>query len=121
MSLAKKTYSLLKIAAELQRRFNSEFQQTQALIKERVPLVVDNLIANRIIAPETKQAMIENLQHHDKCLLFIDKLASTARMNFGRPLGKRSTGEPVPFVNAKVPEDERESGRIFRELVLGRR
>lgn len=120
MSLAAKTQNLLKIARELQRRFNSEYQTSQALIKERVPLVVDNLIANRIIAPETKQAMLQTLQQHDKCLLFIDKLASTARMNFGRPLGKRSTNENVPFVNSKVPEDERESGRIFRELVLGR-
>lgn len=121
MSIEIKCKNLVKIAAELERRQLSTSKKAHAIVNNRIPIVVDNLIANRIIAPETKQAMLESLRDHGKCLVFIDKLANSIRNNFGRPVVSHNRVDKDPgFVNYKQNEDERESGRVFRELLFGR-
>lgn len=119
MSISVKCKNLIKIANELERRQHFRSKKASAVINERIPLVVDNLIANRIIAPETKQAMLESLKDHGKCLVFIDKLASSVRNNFGRPVAGNTVTKDPGMVNYKKAEDERESGRVFRELLFG--
>lgn len=120
MSISVKCKNLIKIANELERRQRISSKKASAVVNTRVPLVVDNLIANRIVAPETKQAMIESLKDHGKCLVFIDKLASSVRNNFGRPVVSNNSQKDPGLVNYKKAEDDRESGKVFRELLFGR-
>lgn len=112
MSLKTKCANLYTLHKEVMRRLQQRSKVASALVEERIPIVVDNLIARHIIGSETKQAMVESFRDHAKCLQFIDNLAQNTRSG--------TFGKAAKYTDAPS-SDERESDRVFKEMVLRKR
>lgn len=109
MSFQETYTKLAKLHKEMIRRLSSRKKVASRLVEKRVPEVVDNLIARKIITPESKMAMVDNLKDHAKCLLFIDNLSENVRpYALGTPTRKYENGA----------QGERESDRVFKEILL---
>jgi hypothetical protein len=115
--ISKALTDLQKYGQELIRRF-SQRTKTAEVAKARVEAVVDNLVANNIISPESKAATASSLLDHSKCLLFIDKLAhNLANKDLGVPFSQTRKSS----VAGGEPTIHRESDRVFDEILFRRR
>lgn len=142
MSMTTKLAEVSAIHNELKRRFantkkaaaqakeevkkakasaESQTKKASALVETRVPLIVDNLISKGIIDGESKQAACETLKDPAKCLQFLDNVVGYIRpgalgVSFGNEK-KAASGNAINFAT----EDERESGRVFKEILFRNR
>ncbi len=118
MSLFSDVYLFNAVNSELMRRFSSITKtaslETVKLAEQRVPLIVDNLIARGLFSPEVKTALARTLKDHSKCLLLLDEVASKV------PPGE--LGSPVRRSKQAATDGghpyERESTRVFTQSVL---
>ncbi len=107
--------NFLKLANEMARRFKmrAKYANVGPLIEVRVPAVVDNLIARNIIDGESKQAMLNTLKDHAKCLLFIDKLTEgMVSGELGNAVKKSS--------KASSYTEQSEADRLFEQMLYRR-
>lgn len=131
MSITTKLAEVSAIHNELKRRFattkkvaartNETVKKASALVETRIPLIVDNLISKGIIDGESKQAACETLKDHAKSLQFLDNVIGYIRpgalgVSFGNEK-KVASGNAINF----AAEDERESGRVFKEILFRNR
>lgn len=109
-----KIANFLALHEEVTRRLNSRVK-TAAIADKRAEQVVDNLIARNIVSPEAKVATLQTLKDHARVLAFLDQI--TERMKpqpIGNPAGHRKVASET------YPGMERESDRVFRQILLGR-
>jgi len=110
-----KIATFLALHKEVTRRLDARVK-TAAIADKRAEQVADNLIARNIIAPEAKIATLQTLRDHARVLAFLDQI--TARMR-PQPLGNPSGGRKLASEILR-PGEERESDRVFRQILLGR-
>jgi len=110
MTIKSALAQLIPLHKEVMRRVQRGlgFSKTAALVRQRIPSVVDNLVARRIIAAEDKQACATALQDHAKCLLLLEKVAESVRRS---DLG-------VPMAGVNVPPGSRKSDQIWVQRLL---
>lgn len=99
---------------EVVRRLVERTKTAQA-INNRIEQVVDNLIARNVISPEEKVATVNVLKDHNKALAFIDRISERLRP---QPLGVPSGTPKSASYSGQYPLPERESDRVFKEVLL---
>jgi len=107
------TRRFVKIASEVARRFSqrAKYANIGPLVETRIPAVVDNLIARGIIDSDSKQAMLNSLRDHSRCLLLIDQLSERFHpTELGRSYNR--------YQSKAAGNGEDEATRGFKELLF---
>ena len=126
---AQKTLLQTQVNNELNKRLQQTEQEKQAAEQARPGLVkaaVDALVANERIFEDQRESVSEALLDHNKALEMLEKLSHHRNAEEIEQIGQEVPGAgqtktaAQQYVGAPVVDhDERESGRIFRERIMG--
>lgn len=125
-----KVLTYVKLSNELQRRSHGQQQEKQAAEAKRPDLIkkaVDALVAHERIREEQRGVVSQALGDHNSALEMLEKLAHHRNTTEVDPIGheipkgggtvKQANHGPVGSPVANY--DERESGRRFRDRIMG--
>lgn len=106
---------------EFTARFRKLASVSRSIKKQadyRIPIIVDKLVAKGIVSPSSSELVKEELKDPRKALILLEKVADKVRPNsFGVAVGSNKSASNY-IIGQYVPEDERESGNIFKQAFM---